>query len=488
MSDTMNSNRQIPKTWNLLNFSESMELVSTVDKKIQQKDYLKNGKLPVVDQSKDEIGGFTNNIENKIECKLPVIVFGDHTKVKKFINYDFAPGADGIKILKPLEFFEPKLFYYFLHCIRIPDKGYARHFQFFKKESIPLPPYNEQTRIVEKIEELFSELDAGINYLQGIRLKLKSYRQSVLKAAFEGKLTKEWREEHKDELEPAEKLIERIRQEKEEQYKLDLEKAKKDGTQKPKKPIDLPPVDTCDLPELPDGWEWIHLDEISNKITDGEHIRPKVQNEGVPFLSAKDIHNDEIIFKNSLFVSLSDAKKFWKRCNPELGDILVVSRGATVGRCSIVKTERNFCLLGSVILIKSPKLLNNKYIVFLLKSPFTNRILLGLSGSTAQQAIYIRDIKNTAIALCSFEEQLQIVEEIESRLSVTDKVEQTVDENLKKAESLRQSILKKAFEGRLVPQDPNDEPAEKLLEQIKKQKAEIEFSTKKIKAVKKNDK
>ena len=351
------------------------------------------------------------------------------------------------------------------------------------KLEVPLSPFPEQNRIVAKIEELFSQLDAGIAELKKAQAQLKIYRQSVLKYAFEGKLTEEWRKENLDKLEPASEFIRRIKAEKEKQYKETYEKAEKEGKKKPQKPKELSPIDKSELGKLPEGWEWIRLDNISNKITDGEHIRPNTVEEGIPFLSAKDIRDNGVRFENSLFVSIEDAKKFRKRCDPEMGDILVVSRGATVGRSCIVNTGKDFCLLGSVILIKLDEKLYSGYFNYLLKSPITQKILIELSGSTAQQAIYIRDIKNIIIPICSIEEQIQIIQEIESRLSITDHLEQSIEQSLQKAEALRQSILKQAFEGKLVQQDPNDEPAEKLLERIKAEKENFKnnFKEKRIK-------
>src|SRR5690606_6298459 len=134
-----------------------------------------------------------------------------------------------------------------------------------------------------------------------------------------------------------------------------------------------------------------------DKITDGEHFRPPTQEKGVYFLSAKDVRENGADFSDPLFISEETAQKALKRCNPENGDILIVSRGATVGRMCIVKTNEIFCLLGSVILLKIKPSINPSFLTYYLKSPTVNRKIVSISGSTAQQAIYLRDIKKIEI-------------------------------------------------------------------------------------------
>ncbi len=241
-------------------------------------------------------------------------------------------------------------------------------------------------------------MENGKQQLQTAQQQLKIYRQSLLKWAFEGKLTN---------------------------------KDVKAG-------------------ELPEGWTWVELEDVADKITDGEHFRPKTQAEGIPFLSSKDIRDNGVSFGEPLFISEETSKKARERCNPEKGDVLIVSRGASVGRMCIVDTDEVFCLLGSVILIKINKSIYNKYINYVLKSPIANQKLIDASGATAQQAIYLRDIKGIKIPLPSIVEQHRIVEELESKLTICDKIEETITQSLQQAETLRQSILKQAFEGKLV--------------------------------------
>jgi restriction endonuclease S subunit len=189
MSDLIEYNSPIPDGWEIMNFNETYTSVTLNKIKIKQKDYLTKGNYPVVDQGQELIGGYFDDIKYLIDEEPPFVVFGDHTKVKKFLNFKFVAGADGVKVLKPNSHINPKLLFYFLHCFKIPDRGYARHFQFLNNAEFPLSPLAEQQRIVAKIEELFSELDKGIETLKTAQQQLKIYRQAVLKYAFEGKLT-----------------------------------------------------------------------------------------------------------------------------------------------------------------------------------------------------------------------------------------------------------------------------------------------------------
>ncbi|MBU1754491.1 restriction endonuclease subunit S [bacterium] len=369
----------------------------------------------------------------------------------------------GLAAINPVEGQNPRFILYQLRLIepKLNDKGTGTTFRAITGAELkkipfllPLPP--EQKRIVAKIEELFTKLDAGVKALQKAKALLKQYRQSVLKAAVEGRLTEEWRKEHAGEIEPASVFLERIQAERKQRLGSKYKTPK--------------PVDTSNLPELPDGWVWATIDHISNKITDGEHLRPKMVQEGIAFVSAKDVRNHGVVFEETLFVSEEDAIKFRQRCNPKTNDVLIVSRGATVGRSCIVNTDRIFCLLGSVILIKPHSDIVPEYLSIAIKSPSIQKELIELSGSTAQQAIYIRDIRNQLVPIPLCAEQEIIAQEVARLTSIIDESEQTIDAELKRSQSLRQSILKRAFEGKLVPQDPADEPASVLLERIKKEK------------------
>jgi type I restriction enzyme S subunit len=345
--------------------------------------------------------------------------------------------------------------------------------------TIPLPPLAEQKRIVSKIEELFSELDAGEESLRRARRQLGVYRQSLLKQAFEGKLTAPWRKQNPHLLESSDQILNRIEEERQARYEQQLKEWKSnvhDG-KRPTPPVkggvfvDEASDEDSKLPKLPKEWTWVSLNSACCKITDGEHFRPTTTDQGIYFLSAKDVRDEGVSFASPLYVSEETAAKALARCNPEFGDILIVSRGATVGRMCVVKTKETFCLLGSVILLKPTACFDSLFLNYAIKAPRINRVLIGISGSTAQQAIYLRDIKDVAIPSTSLPEQREIVRLLDEQFTVIEQNEREIDAALKRSAALRQSILKKAFTGQLVPQDPTDEPASALLERIRKERS-----------------
>jgi hypothetical protein len=120
--------------------------------------------------------------------------------------------------------------------------------------------------------------------------------------------------------------------------------------------------DKSDAPQFPEGWCITSLDQVSNKITDGEHLSPQTRSSGVPLLSAKDVREHGVLFDDPKFVSNTDALRFRQRCHPEFGDVLIVSRGATIGRTTMVQTNFEFCLMGSVILVKPCQPISGRFL------------------------------------------------------------------------------------------------------------------------------
>ncbi len=288
---------------------------------------------------------------------------------------------------------------------------------------IPLPPLLEQHRIVSKIEELFTKLDAGINELHKAQSQLKRYRQSVLKAAFEGKLTEAWRAEQPSEVNRT----------------------------------------TSIENDLPDGWVWAKLEETSEIIL-GQSPPSSTYNtdrKGLPFYQGK-----------LEFGETYPTPRKWcaaPKKIAEKGDVLISVR-APVGPTNLCPEKS--CIGRGLAAIRGLNGIEPFFLLYLMRA--YEDVLAGRGVGTTFNAITGNQLKTFEIPLPPLPEQQAIVSEVESRISVVDEVEKTIMVELRRAEQLRQSILKKAFSGRLVPQDPNDEPASALLERIKAQK-EIVF-------------
>lgn len=430
----MAENNKIPKHWQVKKLGEVCNKISLNGIKIKQKDYLSEGKFPVVDQGQDIIGGYFDDEKMVIPDEPPYVIFGDHTRVKKFINFKFIAGADGVKVLKPHPIYDPKFFFYLIHTVNIPDKGYARHFQFLEKEEVPLPPLPEQQAIVSKIEELFSELDNGIAQLKTTQQQLKVYRQSLLKWAFEGKLTS-------SELGLVGLKDDKI-----------IEKDNKKEILKSTNPKNL----NSDKGELPKGWKWVKLGEVCNKIGDIDHKMPKQLTNGYPYVSTKDFTNDlKISFDNAKYISKEDYLNLSRKIKPERGDI-IFPRYGTIGKNILIDFDKDFLVSYSCAVIKpNSNLVLSKYVYLFSLSPKTTEEIRKYVVETTQTNVGIASIKNFEFPLPSLEEQQLIVSELESKLTVCDKIEETISQSLQQAETLRQSILKKAFSGELVKNHGN---------------------------------
>lgn len=334
---------------------------------------------------------------------------------------------------------------------------------------VPVPPPAEQRRIVAKIEELFTRLDAGVEALKKVKAELKRYRQAVLKYAFEGKLTAEWRNAHKDELEPASKLLERIAKERDKTAKG---KAKK-----------LPPLDKSSLPELPDGWEWVRLDDIAlvkGGITKDQKRRFS-NGRKVPYLRVANVQRGYLDLSEITEIEASETIISDLLLKP--GDILFTEGGDRdkLGRGCVWNGEIAECIYQNHIFRAR---LHTQDISSKLVSLYSNTFGQPYFMKEGKQTTNLASINMTQlrcfpIVVIPKVEQQQIVEEIDRHFSIADEVEQAIEKSLKQSDRLRQSILKKAFEGKLLEQNPEDEPAEELLKRIKAEKDKLQVKRKK---------
>jgi len=327
--------------------------------------------------------------------------------------------------------------------------------------SIPIPPINEQNRIVEKIEELFTKLDAGVAALEKVRAQLKRYRQAVLKAAFSGQLTSEWRKKYSN--------VGAGSSRPKESHILD---AQGGATTTPFGG----PLQNNNMPDLPAGWEWKNGKNIFDFITSGSRGWAKYYSDTGPiFLRMGNLDHNSISLdlRNIQHVLLPKGIE-GIRTKVEANDILI-SITADVGMIALIPENFDEAYINQHIALCRPKKeVFQKYVAwYLVCQEGGLKQFQNMRRGATKIGLGLDDIRMINIPLTEKEEQNQIVSEIECRFSVADEVGKTVDNALKQAKRLRQSILKMAFEGKLVPQDPKDEPAEKLLERIRIEKQKL---------------
>lgn len=373
----------------------------------------------------------------------------------------------------------------------------------FNSVKFKIAPLPIQQEIVKKIEELFSSLDSGISDLKKAQGQLKIYRQAVLKKAFEGELTKEWREKQTN-LPFADVLLKQIKEERQNHFEQQLddwkvivkswEKNGKIGKKpsKPQKPTNLDPKITildavASTLDVSNTWNIQPLAFISdnkpNCIVDGPfgssiNVAEDYKEAGVPVIRMVNIRPFKYVSQNLKFIVKEKFNQL-KRHNILSKDILIAKVGATIGDCCIYpdnQPEGMLSTTGSCRVrldskIYLPELL--QYYIFYQKYK-----LKSIASQTAQPFLNMKVLKAYPIPFLPLLEQHQLIREIESRLSVCDKVEESIKDSLQKAIALRHSILKKAFEGKLLSeveivkckQHNEYEPASVLLEKIKEEK------------------
>jgi len=356
-------------------------------------------------------------------------------------------------------FLEPKFLFYFLQNSKISNSLLSQttgtsqkmvRLNVLKYWKMSIPPLNEQKRIVSKIEELFSKLESNEKLYQINKEKIPTLRQAIFKKAFSGDYSVSWRKYHKKSVSTEE-----------------LQSSILVLVSKYKKKISSKFLDKVKLLDLPLTWYYLSLDSLTSKIVDGTHFSPTFIDHGISFISAKDINSGKINFENCKFISKKEHEELTQRCNPEYGDVLM-SKSGTIGRTAVVDTKESFSLCESAALIKplsqftSPKYLS-WFLEYYVKLHILNQGLRGVGVRHFQ----LIDIKNIPVPICVIEEQIEIVKRIESELNLLEHLLSQTDYLIAQNTVNKQSILKQAFEGKLVPQDPNDEPASELVKRIK---------------------
>jgi type I restriction enzyme, S subunit len=370
------------------------------------------------------------------------------------------------------------------------DSGLNLTHDRFRPLPVPVAPSGEQRRIMDEVEELLSDLDAGVAALQRVRAKLKYYRNAVLNAAVEGALTDEWRSHHPA-AEPATGLLTRILDERRGLWeKAQLKRFKAAGKHPPKHwktryPEPISP-DTANLPSLPQGWHWASIDHLLQPQAEGKvlHQGWSPQCEKVPATS----ENEWGVLKTTAIQAGAFLPEHNKRLpshlSPEarievaVGDVIMTCAGprARCGvACLVRQTRRRLMLSGKMYRFRTfPNYISPAYLEIFLLAPYAVATIdrMKTGGSDSGLNLTQERFLPLPIAVPPISEQLAIVEAVDDQLSVINHLESDLEIKLKDAQTLRQSVLRHAFTGQLVPQDPNDEPANELLKRIAAEREE----------------
>lgn len=360
-------------------------------KKYKRDEIALTGKIPVVDQGAELIAGYINDDKGKYSGALPLIIFGDHTRNVKYVDFDFAVGADGTKLLKPKEQLLEKFFYYFLKSIFIPPSGYSRHYKYLKEIKVPVPDKAIQQKIIYSLDSLVPKVQAQTNRLIKAKKLVYQFRQSILFAAITGKLTEDWREKN-------------------------------------------------NVGE----WEKKTLAEVCITITDGDHQPPPKASTGVPFIVISDINNGKINLKTRRFVprdyyeNLPVIKKAIK------GDILYTVVGS-YGIPVLVENNCEFVFQRHIALLRPGKEIKSQYLYYVMKSDLVFKQATEAATGTAQMTVPLSGLRQIVISLPTLEEQEEIMNKVSKYLDYANTVETQIENAEERVSKLTQAILAKTF-------------------------------------------
>lgn len=317
--------------------------------------------------------------------------------------------------------------------------------------SVPIAPRDQQDRIVAEIEKQFSRLDEAVASLKRVKANLKRYKAAVLKAAVEGKLTEEWRKQNPD-VEPASKLLERIlteRRTKWEEAELAKMKAKgkepkndkwRDRYKEPEPLID------GQVFEIPPSWAWTNLGQVSWSVKDGPHYSPSYTDNGIPFISGGNIRPNGIDFSSAKYISPELHEELSARCKPRVGDLLY-TKGGTTGIAYCNTESREFNVWVHVAVIRLLKGIDGAFLQNTLNSPHCYRQSQLYTHGVGNQDLGLTRMIKITLPLPPIKEQEQISFQLDQRMSVVQTLEDQLENNLKRAERTRQSLLSAAFTG-----------------------------------------
>ncbi len=372
--------------WKFKNFEDCIEK-TIYTKKVPRTGFLKSGKFPIISQEQEFINGYWNHAEDLFKIKKPVVIFGDHTQIVKYVDFDFVLGADGVKIIQPIADFNSKYFYYYIINTNIKKLGYARHYRLLKSIKIPLPPLPTQQRIVAILDEAFDAIakakENTEKNLQNTREVFNSYLDNIFANPKE-----DWEEKRLGEI-------------------FEIERG---GSPRP--------IDSF-ITDSPDGINWVKIGDTKDITKYIYHTKEKIKPEGV---------------KKSRIVNDGD---------------FILSNSMSFGHPYIMKTTG--CIHdGWLVLRKKETDINQDFLYFVLGSDLIYKQFDSLAAGSTVRNLNIGLVKKVQIPLPPLPTQQTIVAKLDELSAETKRLEAIYQKKLADLEELKKSILQKAFNGELT--------------------------------------
>ncbi len=327
-------------------FSDVFADVTKQGTKLQTSEYLASGKYPIIDQGQDDIAGYTDR-EDGLFTDVPAIIFGDHTRIVKYVDTPFFLGADGVKVLKAtIPDVDYRYLYYAVSAVKIPNTGYNRHFKWLKEAQIPLPDISTQRRIADTLDKV----------AEGIALcrKMMDELDLMVKAKFQEMFG--------------------------------------------------------NMETNPMGWKKSTIGQECFYIKDGPHKSPPYVDEGIPFISTRNIVNgDGIDWSTVKHISEADYIECIKKCKPEKGDILY-SKGGTTGIAKLVETDQRFANWVHVAVLKFGNQLDGKFFECMLNMEYCYQQSQRLTKGIANRDFVLSAIAQVKIIVPPIDAQKRYTE------------------------------------------------------------------------------
>lgn len=457
---------ELPEGWVWVHLIKLYYSISPSGKKLKSSEIIEKGAYPVVDQGKSFIAGYSNDTELLIKIPGPVIIFGDHTKEIKYIDFNFIAGADGTKILRPYKMFE-RFFYTYLLSYKLENRGYARHFKILNDNLFALPPLAEQQRIVAKVDELMALCDELENQQTNSNVaheilvatllgsltdaensnsfdeswqrianhfdilfttehSIDQLKQTILQLAVMGKLVPQYPED-----EPASELLKKIAKEK--------TRLVKEG--KIKKQASLPEITEDEKPfDLPKGWEWVKFGELNQFINGDRSKNYPNQNEyvdeGVAWINTGHIEPNGRLTTFDMNYITREKFESLRSGKIQKGDIVYCLRGATFGKTAFVEPYEEGAIASSLMIIRSYNLEFRNYIFYYLISPMAKKQLSRFDNGSAQPNLSANSVTLYSFPLPPLTEQYRIVSKVDELFALCDNLK----ERLVEAQTLQNQL------------------------------------------------